>query len=360
MSSRFWNGSIAAASALLAVVSAFAEPVRVDINPGYPKKLSEYNFFVDDPYDHKPNGGVVPYDINTPLFSDYTAKHRFVWMPPGTSAQYDSDEAFSFPVGAVLIKSFGYLHDMRDPSKGEDILETRLLVHKADGWVGLPYVWNSDKSDADLKVAGGEIHVEWTHLDGSKRSNNYILPNMNQCKGCHDASGAIVPIGPKARHLNKLFAYNGGAENQLARWTKIGYLTGAPAPEKAPRLPVWDDPSTGAVPDRARAYLDANCTHCHNPKGPANTSGLDLRYSQTDPRQWGVMKPPVAAGRGAGDNRFDIVPGKPDESILIFRLDSTDPGIMMPELPRRLVHEEAVALLREWIATMAPAASPGD
>jgi uncharacterized repeat protein (TIGR03806 family) len=344
-----WFGATLA----VAVATAIEQPpVQVDINAAYPKKLSEYNFFIGNPYDLKPNDGVVPYDINTPLFSDYTVKHRFVWMPPGTSAQYDPDEAFSFPVGAVLIKSFGYLRDMRDPSKGEDILETRLLVHKADGWVGLPYVWNADKSDADLKVAGGEVHAEWTHSDGSKRSNNYILPNMNQCKGCHDVSGAIVPIGPKARHLNKSFAYDGGAENQLAHWSKIGYLNGAP--EEAPRLPVWDDPATGTVAERARAYLDANCMHCHNPKGPADTSGLDLRYSQTDPRQWGVMKPPVAAGRGAGDNLFDIVPGKPDESILIFRLDSTDPGIMMPELPRRLVHEEAVALLREWIGSMPP------
>jgi hypothetical protein len=44
------------------------------------------------------------------------------------------------------------------------------------------------------------------------------------------------------------------------------------------------------------------------------------------------------------------VPGAPDESILIYRVESTDPGSMMPELGRSLVHAEGVALLKDWIA----------
>ena len=103
---------------------------------------------------------------------------------------------------------------------------------------------------------------------------------------------------------------------------------------------------------RARAWLDVNCAHCHSPGGSARTSGLDLRLAQTDPGKIGVWKTPVAAGRGSGGRDYDIVPGKPDDSILVFRLESKEPSIMMPNVARRLVPVEAVALLREWIAGM--------
>ena len=103
---------------------------------------------------------------------------------------------------------------------------------------------------------------------------------------------------------------------------------------------------------RARAWLEINCMHCHNPVGPANTTGFVLDYFETDPIKLGVMKPPVAAGRGSGGLLFDIVPGKPEESILVHRIESTDPGVMMPELPRRLVHKESAKLIRAWIKAM--------
>jgi len=318
------------------------------------KMISEYGFFLDGAK-QIPNEGIIPYEINSPLFSDYTTKHRFVYVPGNAKAVYDETKPFDFPVGSVVIKTFGYLNDIRDPSKGERVIETRLLAHTNDGWVGLPYLWDEEAKDAKLKVAGTTVDVEWIHYDGSKRTNNYIVPNSNQCKGCHEQAKVLGPLGPKARNLNRDHDYGSGPENQLSHWTAAGILTGAPAdPKDAPRLPEWTDPSTGSVAERARAYLENNCMHCHNPDGPADTTGLDLRYSQQDPLKYGVMKPPVAAGRGAGTSFFDIVPGKPDDSILYFRLASTDPGIMMPELPRRLVDDEGLALLRQWILEMKP------
>ena len=333
--------------------SAFAVgPVTVDLTAKKPPKLiSEFNLFKDNAK-QIPNDGVVPYDLNSPLFSDYASKYRFVWMPEGTSAKYDEQEAFSFPVGTIIVKTFSFPHDMRDPSKGEHIVETRLLIHKPEGWIGLPYVWKPDMSDAELKIAGKQVDVKWIHTDGSERSNRYIVPNTNQCMSCHENAKTLQPIGPKARHLNKSYQYAEGEENQLTHWAKIGYLTGVPAPESAPKAAVWDHPETGTLDARARAWLDINCAHCHNPKGAASPSGLDLTILQNDPFKLGVMKPPVAAGRAAVDRLYSIVPGKPDASILVYRLETTDPGIMMPQLPRKLVDEEGVALIREWIAGM--------
>jgi uncharacterized repeat protein (TIGR03806 family) len=334
---------------------------RHDIKPsvavaGPFQKLSQYGLFTGDPAAQQPAPGVIPYDLNSALFSDYAEKFRFIKLPAGSNATYEPDGVFEFPVGTIIAKTFAYPHDARDPSKGRRLIETRILKHDPDGWVGLPYVWNEAQSEATLDVAGDTVNVSWVHADGEPRSNNYIIPNSNQCKGCHKAGETMLPIGPKARHLNRDFDYDSGKDNQLAHWTRLGVLSGAPDPNEAPRLPVWEDPKSGTLDARARAWLEINCAHCHNPEGPARNSGLDLLAAQRNPTSFGVNKPPVAAGIGSGGLAYDIVPGQPDQSILAYRIASTHPGVMMPELGKRLVHKEGVALVREWIATMPTAA----
>jgi uncharacterized repeat protein (TIGR03806 family) len=191
-----------------------------------------------------------------------------------------------------------------------------------------------------LKRAGTRINVSWTHFDGAKREISYGVPNANQCKGCHDKAGAITLIGPNGRNLNDGI--------QLQAWAKAGLLDRLPA--SPPRLPNWADPSGGSIAERARAYLDVNCAHCHSRQGPANTSGLWLNWEEPVGPNLGFGKRPTAAGRGSGDLNFAIAPGKPDQSILIYRMKSLDPGIAMPELGRATVHDEGVALVSEWIA----------
>jgi uncharacterized repeat protein (TIGR03806 family) len=327
-----------------------AAPVPVSSGPF--EKLSQYGLFAGDPAAQIPAAGVIPYDLNSALFSDYADKYRFVKLPPGTHATYRDDDTFEFPIGTVIAKTFAFLKDAREPSQGRRLIETRILKREPDGWVGLPYIWNAAQTEATLDVAGDTFDVSWIHTDGRARTNNYIIPNVNQCKGCHKSGEEMMPIGPKARHLNRDFAYRDGTENQLAHWSRLGALSGAPKPDRAPRLAVWDDPKSGALDARARAWLEINCAHCHNPAGPARSSGLDLMAAQRNPAVIGVNKPPVAAGIGSGGREYDIVPGQPDKSILVYRIASTHPGIMMPELGKRLVHEEGVALVRQWIAAM--------
>lgn len=318
-----------------------------------PAQLSELGLFTGNGSTQEPAEGVVPYDLTTPLFSDYASKYRVIKLPEGASATYDAEDSFAFPVGTLIGKTFAYPADMRDPAKGERLLETRVLFHRPEGWVGFAYVWNDDQTDATLKIAGATMDVSWIHQDGQERSLEYLVPNANQCKGCHKwKDNKFLPIGPKARYLNKDFVYKDKTENQLVHWTRLGALSGAPEPEEAPRLAVWDDESSGTVEERARAWMEVNCAHCHNPLGPARNSGLDLMASQHDPFKYGVFKPPVAAGRGSAGSIYGIVPGKPDESILIHRIESTKLDVMMPELGRRTVHEEGVALVRDWIAQM--------
>ncbi|MEZ0483975.1 SO2930 family diheme c-type cytochrome [Fibrella aquatica] len=316
------------------------------------EKLSDYGFFAGNPANQKPVTGVVPYALNTPLFTDYAEKLRFVKLPAGKTVTYNDSAVLAFPVGTTLIKTFYYPVDFRDPAKGRRLIETRLLVHQPEGWKALDYVWNDEQTDAFLEVAGDTKMVSYIDKAGASRQHPYVIPNLNQCKGCHNRNETMTPIGPSVRQLNGNLTYASGPENQLTHWQQRSMLTEMPALENCPKAPIWNDPTTGSLNDRARIWLDINCAHCHNPKGPAMTSGLNLSMSEKDPTAIGLMKTPVAAGRGSGGRSYDIVPGKPDESILIYRLHSTDPGVMMPELGRKTVHTESLALLRDWISTL--------
>ena len=323
--------------------------------------LSEYGFFEGNLANLQPAANVVPYELNTPLFSDYAYKERFIYFPEGAPARYQEKEVLDFSVGTVLIKNFYYPNDFRDVSgrgsppgqsaEGKKILETRLLVHEEDGWKPLSYLWNEEQTDASFEILGATIPVQWTHDDGQIKKTNYIVPNLNQCKSCHVKDKTLVPIGPTARQLNRKNEFD-GEENQLDYLAAHGYLTDLPAAEKRPALPLWNDPESGTLQQRALAYLDINCGSCHNPGGSAKTSGLNLTVFETDPYKLGLMKPPVAAGKASGNLLYDIVPGKPEASILLHRMKSTTPDVMMPELGRTLVHAEGVELIRQWIGQL--------
>jgi uncharacterized repeat protein (TIGR03806 family) len=339
---------VALALLIAATGCARQSPVRSFVDEPFPEKLSDWNFFAGGGPELRPNRGVLPYDLNTPLFSDYAAKHRFVWMPPGTSAQYREDQVFDFPVGAVLIKSFGF--PAGDNNK-ERLIETRLLVHARSGWVGLPYIWNAKQTEARLQLVPDPVPVSYSDTAGKKHDFTYYIPNANECKQCHENSRVMLPIGPKARNLNKDYPYADGTANQLARWTAAGYLRGAPSPQSAPRAARWDDPHDGSVEQRARAYLDNNCAHCHQSGGSAGYTGFDLRLTAGE-ASLGVCKSPNSAGR-VGTLTYDLVPGKPNESILVARMESTRPKEMMPQIGRSVVHEEGLALVRAWVQSMA-------
>ncbi len=319
--------------ALIGLVSADAD---------YKENLSDYGFFKGTLKDQIPSDGVVLYTLNSPLFSDYASKLRFVKLPKGQSVSYNPDSVLQFPVGTAIVKTFYYPIDERNPNKGRRLMETRVLLHEAKGWVALPYIWNKEQTDAVLEVAGGSDQVSWIDGSGKKQSFEYQVPNMNQCKGCHERSGEMTPIGPSVRQLND--------GHQLQNWSTAGLLKGLPK-DHIPTLVNYSD-ANASLDDRVKAYLDINCAHCHNPTGPARSSGLYLTWDSKDRTAYGFFKAPVAAGRGSGNLSYDIVPGKPEQSILHYRMASRDPGVMMPELGRQLTHHEGVELVRSWIASL--------
>ena len=314
----------------------------------FPDKLSEFEFFVDDSA-QEPHEKVVPYELISTLFSDYSYKQRWVYVPNNAKASYVKDWVFDFPEGSALIKTFYYPVDERNPDLGKQLLETRLLLRKKDGWEAVSYAWNEQQNEAYKKIAGKTINASWIDFMGDQRQVRYRVPNVNQCKECHAAKDSITPIGPKAKNINKHYSFEEGDFNQLAYWMKKEIIDSFPRNLVSPV--DWRD-ETKDINDRARSYLDVNCGHCHSPTGNANSTGLYLNLVETRDINLGVYKKPVATGRGSGGNKYSIVPGKPDESILLYRMESMDPGIMMPESGRALTHQEAVEMIREWITQL--------
>jgi uncharacterized repeat protein (TIGR03806 family) len=350
--------------------AAAGPPVAVDLDAPPPDRLSAYHLFTWSPVSGFAfNDRVVPYDVNTALFSDYALKQRAIYIPDGAAASYDPEEPLALPVGSVVIKTFYFPADLRTPADGVQLIETRLLVRHPDGWHPLPYLWDAEQRDAVLTPAGDVRAISFVDASGAPQVASYLIPQRNQCQSCHarqDSDGSpieLVLIGVKARHLNRSYDYGGsiGPRNQLDRLTELGMLTGAPDAAAAPASydfrPVEAGGLAAIAPGEldttARSYLDINCAHCHNPHGvQGKTSQLFLDHGNTDAFHLGACKRPGSAGAGNGGFTFDIVPGDPDTSILYFRTHTTQVGAMMPLLGRSLTHVRGGELLHAWIAAM--------
>lgn len=335
-------------------------PVVVDPDAWPPELLSEMRLVRWTGTELEYNEGVLPYALNTPLFSDFAGKSRAIWMPPGAQAAWTEGASLEFPVGTVILKSFILPTDMTDPSGAVQLVETRLLIRGTEGWEGWPYLWRTDGSEADRHVSGKVFDHTFVDGRGQTRTAHYLVPQRNQCVDCHelfDEAGERVlqPIGPHGRFLDD------GV--QLEAMVADGRLTGAP--DLADVVPAFDwarvedvgvdGLDSTEVERAARDYLHMNCAHCHSPTGIEGvTSQFFLDYETTDAFHLGVCKRPGSAGEGGVDREFDVVPGDPAQSILWYRLSTENVGAMMPDIGRSLAHETGAELVWRWIAEMDP------
>ena len=313
----------------------------------FKERLSEYGFFTGALHQLQPISSVVHYQLATPLFSDYAVKDRFILVPKGKALHYTSTGVLEFPDSSIIIKNFAYTNEAHE----KIMIETRLLVKDPHDqqWKVMDYLWNKAQTDAVKHITGAKLPITLLNEEGVALHTIYQVPNTNDCKRCHINNGTLTPIGPKARNLN--ITADGQTENQLTQWAHNGMLQGLPA-TPAEQLPDWKDRKHFTLQQRARAYLDMNCAHCHTKGGDAFNTGLFLEYQQTDPEHSGMLKTPVSAGGGAGGLNYDIVPGDAKHSVLAYRMNSTEPGTAMPELARTLIHKEGVQLIVEWINSL--------
>lgn len=313
------------------------------------QKLADWHLFDGA---GKPAARVVPYEVVSPLWSDATSKHRFMHLPEGSTIGYQAQGIWQFPVGAVLVKSFGYLHDAREPGLGERLLETRLLVHESGGWTAHTYVYDDAGTEAVRTVAGAEIPVKFVDAAGKSHELDYGVPNTNLCRECHGVDQPDT-LGGRTRQLNRTHDFGKGAVNQIDHLAALGFFDQTPPAERE----TLSDPSgSGSVTDRTRSYFDANCAHCHAEGRVAASSGLLLDWAKTGPGNppatYGVCKTPTSAGGGTCGLTHDVVPGKPGESILMCRIASRTQPVQMPPIATQLVDEQAVKLIGEWIGSL--------
>lgn len=341
-----------------------------------PARLSAWNLALSDGQTLTLQQGVLPYSMNTSLFSDYAHKLRTLWIPEGSQIGYVADGPLQFPVGAILTKTFFYPKaqasaasligaaqtEQLDGGESVDLvnnrlIETRLMVREPSGlWGAVTYVWDADQKDATLVRTGQNISIELVPEQGTPQAFIYGVPTDSQCVLCHNtdvSTGRFEAIGPKASNLNRDYLYASGTANQLDKLAALKMLTGYAAP--APRMVVWND-STAPLESRAQAYLDVNCSSCHSATGRAAGTSLWLGTQVTAAINWGICKPPV----GGQQNRqfaYDVAPGNALASYLYFRIsnyriNASPPRVAMPELGRHVFHAEGNALVRDWIDAM--------
>jgi uncharacterized repeat protein (TIGR03806 family) len=320
------------------------------------KKLSDYGFFKQPLHQLIPaTKQVIPYEINSPLFTDYASKKRFISFPEGSSASYKNDETvLDFPSGTIIIKNFYYKNADLKTTTSDIIIETRLLIkNEKNEWRTLPYIWNELQTEAYLYILGKDIDLvlETNKKRDEKIAFKYSVPNINMCKNCHVKNKELVPLGPTPRQLHRDNLFKNETINQLTYLKENNLLNRLHSIEKVKKIPNYSDVSE-TINNRARAYLDVNCAHCHQEGGSAKTSGLHLVFQEQNKYRIGVNKPPVAAGKGSGNLSFDIVAGQPDASILLYRMKHLEPDIVMPEIGKNLVHKEGVKIIEEWIASL--------
>ena len=310
--------------------------------------LSKYGFFQGPMSGMQPSEGVLPFAPINALFSDYAKKSRFVWMPPGVSATYESDSsALVFPDGAVLIKTFYY--DGVQPDNGRRILETRLLFRRNGGWEFADYRWNEEMTEAVYDMTGQNVPITFTDDAGTSHDVIYRIPTETECLTCHRKANAPVPIGAKPQNMNATFAYADGPMNQLDKWVSQGYLNGG-LPSTINTVADWTDSSL-PLNDRVRGYVDINCAHCHTDGRYCDYRPMRFSWTQTtDPAMLGVCVPPHQPRLPI--HSHIVKPGNLEKSLLYYRINSGEDGIRMPLLGRTLIHEEARQLIADWIGSL--------
>jgi uncharacterized repeat protein (TIGR03806 family) len=333
-----------------------------EINQVLPALLSQTGAFADDA-GLVPSPALIPYQINTPLWSDGAKKQRWISVPSrspsagGPSAvptiAFNAEGEWRFPAGTVLVKQFSLPIDERDPSRLRR-LETRLLVVLTGERVyGVSYRWRPDGSAAERCDDGAEEDIAVTMRDGQTRIQRWHFPSRGDCLQCHNQAAGGV-LGVKTRQLNRMVdGTDGMPVNQLVRWRHLGLLSAAFDEARLPsyqRLVGIDDASA-SLEQRVRSYLDANCSHCHRP-GVLPFSTYDARWDTPLDHQ-NLILGRVANEYGIDRARY-IRPRDPWRSMVLVRQERTE-VLQMPPLSRTLVDEQAVGVLRAWIDGL-----PGD
>ncbi len=320
-----------------------------------PKRLSESGLFADI-RTKQPNDGVIPFTINTALWSDGAAKIRYIILPSDSQVTYRKDSSYSFPIGTVFAKNF-LIDTIPGNANSRIYLETRLLVRIPDGqpeayWYGFSYRWARDQSDAflvDPQTGLDTVVPLAATTGGSPREMRWTYPSREACWRCHLQRGRHI-LGFATAELN--LPASTGMGNQLETLANLGVFRDKPDLVGAHRWSSLSDTSA-SLEARARSYLAANCSFCHGTEGVGGGAGatqnfdyfradFPINYLNRDAKfEWGIP--------GA----LFVYGGDPDRSILLYRMGNrADKRTQMPPLATVLPDSAALSVVAGWIRTL--------
>ena len=297
---------------------------QIDNNIQLLPELSNYDVFRGIPSKLNPSPGFHLYELSTQLFTDYAEKQRLIKIPAGTKMSAIDNGLLEFPDGTIIAKTFFYYNDKRDTAKGKKLIETRLLIKSGTAWNAGTYLWNDAQTDGKLATSGVNKSISWIDAAGNPNIISYHVPSKNECNTCHQSNNNLIPIGPKARNLNRDVLRSGSSVNQLTYFYNSGLINPINTADFS-ALPNWQNQSF-SVEERARAYLDVNCAHCHNKQGFAADKGLFFGYEIP------LEKTGIKQKKEAIINRFEHG--------------------SMPKLGITVVDKEALALLKSYINSL--------
>jgi uncharacterized repeat protein (TIGR03806 family) len=290
-----------------------------------------------DPADPtQPSSGLIPFSPGAAFWSDDAEKDRWLGLPNGTSITVDDEDDFIFPPGSVLVKNF---------ERQNKLIETRLLMRHPDGvWAGYTYRWNDAETEATRIIGGATI---------PSGGSDWIYPSESQCLQCH-TEAASRALGPESLQLNNniLYPSTGRNGNQLATLDAINMLS-PPLADDPANLPALPDPfGTAPLDDRARAYLHSNCSGCHRPGTPMQST-MDLRYDTALNDTNACNADSITGGNLGIPNAKLIAPG-PDganRSLIPVRMGLRD-AYAMPPIGSLIADDAGVDLISEWINSL--------
>lgn len=318
----------------MAFLGGISKLVRDNTKDLLPKTLSETKIWKDLP------AGIledefVPYEINSPLWSDAAKKKRFIAVPAGKRVEVGSDGNLVFPVGTRFVKTF-------DSPDGSRRLEVRILVVGEKTTWGVTYKWNADGTDGDLVTEPTEENIG---------PSTWHYPSFGECWSCHRAENRILGFTP--RQLNLVRA---DGKKQLEELAAVGVFDAAKVATFPDGLAKPSD-TAASLEARALAYLAANCSGCHHDGNSFTGGDQTWRAEPGVPLdQRGLLNAPhhnTPMARALNLVNAPLIdPGNPANSILLARIKSTDERTRMPPLARSVVDPEGAALIEAWIASM--------
>jgi uncharacterized repeat protein (TIGR03806 family) len=294
-----------------------------------------------DPKDPtRPASGLVPYGVNSPLWSDGAEKERFMALPDGAKIKVGADGDWDLPIGTVLMKTF---------KLGGNLIETRLFVrHEDGGWAGYTYEWNDQHTDATLLPSSKTRQVG---------AQSWYYPSRSECSTCHSGAAGRT-LGLEDGQLNGVFVYytTNRRSNQIATLEHIGmFETPHPAPEATGKYPTPTVVADGTVEARARSYLHANCSFCHRPQGIGGGS-MDFRFATPTGDIKACDAIPASGDLGIAGLKI-IKPGDPSKSAISVRTHALD-AKRMPPLATTVVDNDGVKVLDDFINSIATCPAP--